>query len=417
MNFSGEGVGVSAADAAEAGAAGVDVAVIVVAAGSGTRLGRAEPKAFVTLGGRPMLAHALDGVFAVREAVQLIVVAPDAELERARAIVAASAGPAVDYTSVVVGGASRQLSVAAGLAAVAPGVGVVLVHDAARALTPSGQFEAVIAAVRSSGAGVIPALPVVDTIKRVDASGLVRETVDRSELAAVQTPQGFVRAELDEAYAAPSADFTDDAALLQSFGHSVGTVAGDERAFKITTAWDLARAERLLAESAGSAGSRAVPRVGTGVDVHAFAPEDGADAPELWIAGLHWPGQRGLSGHSDGDVAVHAVCDALLAAAGLGDIGGIFGTDDPRLAGAHGEVFLRETRRLVEAAGLRIGNVSVQLLGNRPKLSPRRLEAEALLGGILGAPVSIAATTTDGLGFTGRGDGVAAVATALLYPA
>ncbi|MET1018807.1 MAG: 2-C-methyl-D-erythritol 4-phosphate cytidylyltransferase [Microterricola sp.] len=397
----------------------IDVAVIVVAAGSGTRLGRAEPKAFVPLGGRPMLAHALDAVFAVREAVQLIVVAPDAELERARAIVAASAGPAVGYTSVVVGGASRQLSVAAGLAAVAPGIGVVLVHDAARALTPSSQFEAVIAAVRSSCAGVIPALPVVDTIKRVDASGLVRETVDRSELAAVQTPQGFVRAELDQAYAAPSADFTDDAALLQSFGHSVGTVAGAERAFKITTAWDLARAERLLAESGAADGPRAVPRVGTGVDVHAFAPEaaDGADAPELWIAGLHWPGQRGLSGHSDGDVAVHAVCDALLAAAGLGDIGGIFGTDDPRLAGAHGEVFLRETRRLVEAAGLRIGNVSVQLLGNRPKLSPRRLEAEALLGGILGAPVSIAATTTDGLGFTGRGDGVAAIATALLIPA
>ncbi|KQW06357.1 2-C-methyl-D-erythritol 2,4-cyclodiphosphate synthase [Leifsonia sp. Root4] len=413
MSFSGENA--TGIDADE-----VDVAVIVVAAGSGTRLGHAEPKAFVPLGGKSMLAHALDGVFAMREAVQLIVVAPDAELERARAIVAASAGAAVGYTSVVVGGASRQLSVAAGLAAVAPGVGVVLVHDAARALTPSAQFEAVIAAVRSSRTGVIPALPVVDTIKRVDADGLVRETVERSELAAVQTPQGFVRSELDEAYADPSADFTDDAALLQSFGHSVGTVAGDERAFKITTAWDLARAERLLAESEGRAGTRTAPRVGTGVDVHAFAPEtseEGADAPELWIAGLHWPGQRGLSGHSDGDVAVHAVCDALLAAAGLGDIGGIFGTDDPRLAGAHGEVFLRETRRLVETAGLRIGNVSVQLLGNRPKLSPRRLEAEALLGGILGAPVSIAATTTDGLGFTGRGDGVAAVATALLLPA
>lgn len=401
-------------------AAEVDVAVIVVAAGSGTRLGLAEPKAFVSLGGRPMLAHALDGVFALREAVQLIVVAPDAELERARAIVAASAGPAVGYTSVVVGGASRQLSVAAGLAAVAPGVAVVLVHDAARALTPSSQFEAVIAAVRARRAAVIPALPVVDTIKRVDASGLVQQTVDRSQLAAVQTPQGFVRTELDQAYFDPSADFTDDAALLQSFGHSVGTVTGDERAFKITTAWDLARAERLLAEMNASAGVRAVPLVGTGVDVHAFAPEsaeEGAEAPELWIAGLHWPGQGGLSGHSDGDVAVHAVCDALLAAAGLGDIGGIFGTDDPRLAGAHGEVFLRETRRLVEAAGLRIGNVSVQLLGNRPKLSPRRLEAEALLGGILGAPVSIAATTTDGLGFTGRGDGVAAIATALLLPA
>ncbi|AMB59300.1 bifunctional 2-C-methyl-D-erythritol 4-phosphate cytidylyltransferase/2-C-methyl-D-erythritol 2,4-cyclodiphosphate synthase [Microterricola viridarii] len=394
----------------------VDVAVIVVAAGSGTRLGRPEPKAFAPLAGRPMLSHALDGIFTLAEPVQLIVVAPDAELQSARAIVTASAGPAIGYTSVVAGGATRQLSVAAGLAAVAPGVTVVLVHDAARALTPAAQFEAVIAAVRATGSGVIPALPVVDTIKRVDAAGTVQETVDRAELAAVQTPQGFVRSELDEAYADPAADFTDDAALLAAFGHPVGTVAGDELAFKITTPWDLARAERLLAAPAAAASA---PRVGTGMDVHAFAPgsADAADAgPELWIAGLYWPGQRGLSGHSDGDVAVHAVCDALLAAAGLGDIGGIFGTDDPRLAGAHGEVFLRETKRLVEQAGFAIGNVSVQILGNRPKLSPRRVEAEALLTGILNAPVSIAATTTDGLGFTGRGEGVAAIATALLVP-
>ncbi|PPL19704.1 2-C-methyl-D-erythritol 4-phosphate cytidylyltransferase [Microterricola pindariensis] len=413
MNISGE----------HSAAESVQAAVIVVAAGSGSRLGRPEPKAFAPLAGRPMLSHALDGILALAEPVHLIVVAPAAELEQARAIVAASAGPALGYTSVVAGGATRQQSVAAGLAAVAPGVGTVLVHDAARALTPTALFAAVIAAVRRTGAAVIPALPVVDTIKRVDAAGAVQETVDRSELAAVQTPQGFVRAELDEAYADPAADFTDDAALLASFGHTVGTVAGDERAFKITTPWDLARAERLLAETASGAhmpSAASAPRVGTGVDVHAFSPEgdDAADAaPELWIAGLLWPGQRGLSGHSDGDVAVHAVCDALLAAAGLGDIGGIFGTDDPRLAGAHGEVFLRETKRLVERAGFGIGNVSVQLLGNRPKLAPRRAEAETLLSGILGAPVSIAATTTDGLGFTGRGEGVAAIATALLLPA
>ncbi|HEX6954068.1 MAG TPA: 2-C-methyl-D-erythritol 2,4-cyclodiphosphate synthase, partial [Agromyces sp.] len=164
---------------------------------------------------------------------------------------------------------------------------------------------------------------------------------------------------------------------------------------------------------AAAAASVALPRIGTGVDVHAFA--DDPETP-LWLAGLHWPGERGLSGHSDGDAAAHAICDALLAAAGLGDIGGMFGTDDPRFSGAHGEVFLAETVRRLAEAGFRVGNVSVQVVGNRPKLAPRRAEAEALLTRIVGAPVSVAATTTDGLGFTGRGEGVTAIATALVVP-
>ena len=262
----------------------------------------------------------------------------------------------------------------------------------------------------------MPGLPVVDTLKRIDETQQILGTVDRSVLTAVQTPQGFPRAMLDAAFAwaatLPGTDaagqgLTDDAALVAAAGDPVSVIAGDPLAFKVTTAWDLRRAELLLGEKTAALD----PRVGTGVDVHAFD-----DTSELWLAGVHWPGERGLSGHSDGDAAVHAICDALLAAAGLGDIGQVFGTADPRLTDAHGEVFLTETLRLITAAGYRVGNVTVQVIGNRPKLAPRRAEAEQLLAGILHAPVSVSATTTDALGFTGRGEGIAALATAVIYP-
>lgn len=156
------------------------------------------------------------------------------------------------------------------------------------------------------------------------------------------------------------------------------------------------------------------PRIGTGVDVHAFAPE-GSDR-ELWLGGLHWPGERGLAGHSDADVAAHAAADALLSAAALGDLGSNFGTSDPQWAGASGAALLGEAAARVRAAGFEIGNVSVQVIGNRPKLGPRRAEAQAALSAAAGAAVSISATTTDGLGLTGRGEGVAAIATALVVP-
>jgi 2-C-methyl-D-erythritol 4-phosphate cytidylyltransferase/2-C-methyl-D-erythritol 2,4-cyclodiphosphate synthase len=396
------------------------VGVVVVAAGSGTRLGLNRPKAFVEIAGRSILSRALDPVRALAEPVELVLVVPAAlqaetahELERL----------GLDAV-LVAGGSTRQQSVAAGLAALGAGVEVVLVHDAARPFTPSEVFERVVAEVRAGADGVVPGLPVTDTIKGTDGAGTVLETVDRSRLTAVQTPQGFPRALLESAYAAAAEDATDDAALLQGLGRTVRVVAGDPRSFKITTPHDLERAEEIVRAAApGSAADTAVfgrIRTGLGVDAHAFGedPDAGADAEAgtggLWLAGLHWPGERGLAGHSDGDVVAHAICDALLSAAGLGDIGSRFGTADPEYAGAHGEVFLRGTLRLLTEAGFTVGNVAVQLVGNRPRFAPRRAEAEALLTGIVGAPVTVSATTTDGLGFAGRGEGLTALATALV---
>ncbi|WP_372495899.1 2-C-methyl-D-erythritol 4-phosphate cytidylyltransferase [Curtobacterium flaccumfaciens] len=398
---------------------GVDRAVVVVAAGSGTRLGIGTAKAFVPVAGSLMLARALEPLFALPSPTLVVVVAPASHLDECRQVVGSVAGAAVAYTAVVAGGTDRHGSVEAGLAVLPDSVDTVLVHDAARCLTPAAQFSRVFDAVAAGdGAGVVPALPVTDTVKRVDGDVVV-ETVDRAALVGVQTPQGFPLAALRRAYAVSSQSETDDAGVFQAVGGTVRFVPGDADAFKITTPWDLGRAESIVrarTEANGGAGAGTpdavvAVRLGLGVDVHAFD-----DASPCRVGLLDFPGEPGLSGHSDGDAVAHAVCDALLSAGGLGDIGGRFGTADPQYAGATGDVFVRGAVALLADAGLVPVSVTVQVIGNRPRIGHRRDEMQDALSAVVGAPVAVSGTTTDGLGFTGRGEGLAAIATALVRP-
>jgi 2-C-methyl-D-erythritol 4-phosphate cytidylyltransferase/2-C-methyl-D-erythritol 2,4-cyclodiphosphate synthase len=392
----------------------VDRAVVVVAAGSGTRLGIGTAKAFVPVAGQLMLARALEPLFSSSSPTLVVVVAPSALLEDCRRLVATAAGAAVAYTAVVPGGTDRHGSVQAGLAALPDSVTAVLVHDAARCLTPAAQFDRVFDAVASgAGAGYVPALPVTDTIKRV-AGDVVVETVDRSALVGVQTPQGFPLDALRRAYAVSTQSETDDAGVFQAAGGTVRFVPGDADAFKITTPWDLGRAESIVRSRASVPGvpDASAVRLGLGVDVHAF---DAASPCRVGL--LDFPGEPGLSGHSDGDAVAHAVCDALLSAGGLGDIGGTFGTADPAYAGAAGDVFVRGAVAMLLDAGLAPVSVTVQVIGNRPRIGARRAEMQDALSAVVGAPVAVSGTTTDGLGFTGRGEGLAAIATALVRPA
>ena len=367
-----------------------DLAVILVAGGLGVRLGAGKPKALVEFSGKTILEHALVGASRARGLKQVVVAAPADYLAEVTELVANCVGE-VDFT-VVAGGDTRQQSIANALVFV--DADFVLVHDAARALAPASLFDRVADSVRETGVGTVPALEVFDTIKRVEGD-LIRETVDRNTLRRAQTPQGFATANLKAAYASAEAEFTDDAALMQASGATIRFVAGDPLAYKITTPEDL---ETEI-------------RTGIGTDTHRFTEDP---SKPMYLGTVVWEGERGLDGHSDGDALSHAIVDALLSAAGLGDIGSNFGVDRPEFAGANGSVFLAETLRLLETAGWQVGNVSAQIIGNRPKVGPQRSRVEGVLSALLDAPVTISATTTDGLGFLGNTEGVAVVASALI---
>ena len=369
-------------------------AAIIAAAGSGERFGAPIPKALIQLGDRTLLAHALASVAPVVS--QVVVTAPAGYEDQIREIVGSE-------VTVVTGGATRSESVRFGLAALDTDTDFVLVHDAARALATTDLASRVIASLAGGEDAVIPAIAVVDTIKIVDNDGYVMASPDRSKLRIVQTPQGFAYDVLKKAHDLPK-DATDDAVLVGAMGYKIATIAGEERALKITNPGDLALAYSYL-------GNNETFRTGVGVDAHAFG-----EGRELWLAGLQWPGEVGVEGHSDGDVAAHAICDALFAATGLGDLGSNFGTSRPEYAGASGVTLLKETLSLVNTAGYSVRNVSVQIIGNRPRIGARRAEAIDVISKALGgADVSILATTTDGMGLTGEGKGIAAIASALVF--
>lgn len=373
------------------------VAVIIPAGGSGERLGAKIPKALVQLGGKTLIEHAVARMAPI--ANQIIVAAPAGYEESFQEILGSE-------VTVITGGLTRTQSVKKALPHVDKENEYILVHDAARALASTELAMRVIDSLRAGEKAVIPGLAVSDTIKRIDGDNYVTKTPTRSKLRAIQTPQGFTRKLLIKAHTS-SDDVTDDAGLVEDRGVDVKVIAGEERALKITTMQDLSNAERMLLPFIDNQ-----MRVGIGTDAHAFSDDP---SREMWLGGIFWPGEVGVDGHSDGDVAAHAICDALLSAAALGDLGSNFGTSDPKYAGASGSQLLTETLERVKNAGYSINNVSVQIVGNRPKIGSRRAEAALALSQALGgAQVTVSATTTDGLGFTGHGLGISAIATALL---
>ena len=371
-------------------------AAIIAGAGMGHRLCAEIPKALIQIQGITLLERAFISLSKVVD--EIVITAPAGYEGQFKAIVGQSA-------EVVTGGVLRSDSIRVALKALSPSVESVLIHDAARALASSALAARVLDELRSGQSAVIPVLKVIDTIKEIDRDGFVRATPDRSSLVAAQTPQGFNRQVLERAHSA-SDDATDDAALVEAIGVKVKTIEGEASAFKITTKEDIGQALLLLSPSNRNF------KVGLGVDAHAFSSDQDR---KLWLAGLLWPEQIGVDGYSDGDVAAHAICDALFSATGLGDLGSNFGVDDPKYQGASGETLLKEALKKITSAGYEIGNISVQIVCNKPKIGPRRAEAiKALSKALGGAEVSVSATSTDGLGFTGQGLGISALATALL---
>ena len=370
------------------------VIALIVAAGSGSRLGGGTPKQYRTIAGKAVLAHAVDALQShpAIDAVRVAIAAGQEELAR-------DALGSRDVGELIIGGAERSDSVRAGLNAIE--ADVVLVHDAARPFCPHDVIDRLLDALPTAD-GAVPVLPIADTLAR--SGELLGESVERAGLVRVQTPQAFRLGPLGDSYAQWSGgNASDESTVARAAGHRVAVVEGDPMLEKLTHPADWERAEILQA-------ARLISRTGLGFDVHAFAGEG-----PIMIGGVEVPHERGLAGHSDADVVLHAITDALLGAAALGDIGEHFPPSDPRWKGASSIIFLAHAAELIRRAGGRIDFVDCTVICEAPKVGPFRDAMRSRVAEILALPissVSIKATTTERLGFTGRREGIAAQAIA-----
>jgi 2-C-methyl-D-erythritol 4-phosphate cytidylyltransferase/2-C-methyl-D-erythritol 2,4-cyclodiphosphate synthase len=379
------------------------VAAVVVAAGQGLRAGGEIPKQFRRIAGETLLERALSA-FAEAPDVTFVqpVIRPD-DVDLVRRLTGG-----MNVLEPVAGGATRQASVRAGLEAlVACTPDIVLVHDAARPFASASLITRAIAAAEKTGAA-IPALPVTDTVKRIDSTGTIEATLDRNSIRLVQTPQAFAFPALFDAHRRALAqgrnDFTDDAALAEWAGIKVSVFAGEPGNIKFTTPEDFARAEAIQSAGLGDV------RTGSGLDVHAFGPGD-----HVTLGGIRIPHVQALTGHSDADVALHALTDAILGALADGDIGAHFPPSDPQWRGASSDRFLTFAVERVRARGGRIAHLDLTIVCEAPRIGEHRDRMRANIANLAGIGierVGVKATTSEKLGFTGRGEGIAAYATA-----
>jgi 2-C-methyl-D-erythritol 4-phosphate cytidylyltransferase/2-C-methyl-D-erythritol 2,4-cyclodiphosphate synthase len=373
------------------------VTAIIVAAGSGSRMGGELPKQFREIAGETVLAHAFDALKSHPNVDSVRIV-----IAEGQEITAGAALGEREIDDFVIGGSTRAESVANGLRGIDDG-GIVLIHDAARPFCPPGVIDRLLAALEKAPAA-IPALPVADTLAA--GSDRIERMAERTGVVRVQTPQAFRVSDLRIALAeAGTSELTDESSAMVAAGMEVAIVQGDPMLEKLTTQADFDRAEALAAAAF-------VPRTGMGFDVHAFS----GDGP-IMMGGIAVPHERGLAGHSDADVVLHAITDAILGAIGEGDIGQHFPPSDPQWKGAASDQFLAHAASLVRNRGGIVDHVDCTIICEAPKVGPHREAMRARIAAILAISidqVSIKATTTERLGFTGRGEGIAAQATATI---